>query len=131
MDDCRGGQAVCCTPLRYDNTLGKGGASPSRCIPPKQGTFRGPRAPHDEEPGPVPQPSPNRAPVGYGQAFAPDTTTRERDPAPYDPPQPYADWMRGKGTFPLHPAPELRAPAPTASALPRWTGIITSPRLTA
>src|SRR5690348_10443182 len=28
--------------------LGKGGASPARCIPPEQGALRGPAAPHDE-----------------------------------------------------------------------------------
>ena len=84
-------------PLR----LGKGDASLSRCIPLEQGAFRGPHAPHDEEPGPVPATFPNRAPVGCAatafpvaskikgallprypqrQAFAPDTTTKSVPP---------------------------------------------------
>ena len=46
--------------------LGKGGASPSRCIPPEQGGFRAPRAPHYRGalPGPIPATLTNRAPVG-------------------------------------------------------------------
>jgi hypothetical protein len=58
--------------------LGKGGASPARCIPPEQGAFRGPRAPR--------RPAPFRAGpeirrallprYPQRQAFAPDTTTR-------------------------------------------------------
>ena len=47
--------------------LGKGSASPSRCIPSEQGAFRGPRAPQRPK---------GLAPWNPCQAFAPDTTTK-------------------------------------------------------
>jgi hypothetical protein len=47
--------------------LGKGSASPSRCIPSEQGAFRGPRAPRRPK---------GLAPWNPRQAFAPDTTTK-------------------------------------------------------
>ena len=47
--------------------LGKGSASPSRCIPSEQGAFRGPRAPQRPR---------GLAPWNPRQAFAPDTTTK-------------------------------------------------------
>ena len=47
--------------------LGKGSASPSRCIPSEQGAFRGPRAPQRPK---------GLAPWNPRQAFAPDTTTK-------------------------------------------------------
>jgi hypothetical protein len=65
--------------------LGKGGASPARCIPPEQGGFRAPRAPHDEGRScPI---DPDQPYAGWicgngvsrcidSQAFAPDTTTK-------------------------------------------------------
>ena len=58
------------------NTLGKGGASPARCTPPEQGAFR-PRAPHDEEPGPVPATSPNPARIGCAATACPVASTIE------------------------------------------------------
>ena len=51
--------------------LGKGGASPSRCIPPEQRGFRAPRAPHDE-----------------GRS------------CPCDPTQPCAGWIRARAMPP-------------------------------
>ena len=47
--------------------LGKGSASPSRCIPSEQGAFRGPRAPQRPK---------GLAPWNPRRAFAPDTTTK-------------------------------------------------------
>ena len=47
--------------------LGKGSASPSRCIPSEQGAFRGPRAPQRPK---------GLAPWNPRQAFTPDTTTK-------------------------------------------------------
>jgi hypothetical protein len=46
---CRASGVLCVHNTRgKPRPLGKGGASPSRCIPPEQGAFRAPRAPHDQ-----------------------------------------------------------------------------------
>jgi hypothetical protein len=96
------------------NTLGKGGASPSRCIPSEQGAFA-PPCTHDEEPGPVPATSPNRAPVGCTATACPVASTI-REPCPPIPPR------------------QAFAPDTTTSALPRRTGSMSAapaPRLVA
>ena len=99
---------VCGLPMR----LGKGGASPSRCIPPKQGAFAPRCIPRRWSATPLPRPTPKslalwkprqgfrtptptpRTPTRLlrpgptlrrldgGQAFAPDTTSRSLVPAP-------------------------------------------------
>ena len=86
------------------NTLGKGGASPSRCIPPEQGAFA-PPCTHDEEPGPVPATFPNPARIGCAATACPVASTvrlsrptpRRGACLPLDPAQPCAGWMRGNG----------------------------------
>lgn len=109
--------------------LGKGGASPSRCIPPKQGAFAPRCIPRRGSAAPLPRPTPKtlalwkprqgfrtptptpRNPTRFlrpgpplrrlegGQAFAPDTTSRSLAPAPAPP---FAALRRGR--------PELSRP---------------------
>ena len=128
--------------------LGKGGASPARCIPPEQRRVprcmdnqerlappippaSGFRARHHDETRPVPRPSPNRAPVGYaGHGLScPDTTTSaishsDQNQERLAPPIPPASGFRARHhderAFRLSTPDQARA-AWIGASVRRWT----------
>ena len=68
------------------NTLGKGGASPARCIPPEQGAFRAPVHPTTRNPARFLRPLPTLRGLDARQRLCPVAPRRqERAPPPNDP----------------------------------------------
>ena len=90
--------------------------------PTRAGDLSRPPCTPRREPGPVPRPSPNPAPVGCAVRLSRPTPRRgSAAPLPATHPNPARIGCAVMGLAPDTPRRSFRAPAPTASATPRWT----------